>query len=350
MGIAMADIEAAKKLNEKVIVVDAHHDIAIDIVRRRALGERGVFSNLWGRMLHSGGINIQILPIMVADSFLPELGLRNILQSIDAVLNDLEDDDSVLRLATNVSDIDRLLAKGKIVGVLALEGCDGLGGDLAMLRVLYRLGVRMVSLTWNRRNEFADGVGLESYGSGGLSSAGLEALREMNEHHVLCDVSHLAEPGFWDVATHCQGPFIASHSNARAICDHPRNLTDEQLHAVAESRGVVGICFYGGYIDPSDLTASRLVDHIAHIADTIGIEHVGIGSDFLEDGLLDEAKSILAENLADLTLLDLWIPDCRRCEQLPRLTSEMMKRGFSDSDIEKVMGANFMRVFREVWS
>ena len=345
----MADIETAKNLHQKIVVVDAHHDIALDVARRRGSGERATLSGQWGARLRAGGVKVQILPLFVEDHLLPDLGLRDLLRSLEAVRADLDEDDSVMRLAASMGEIDQALADGRIAGVIALEGCDGLGGDPAILRLLYRLGVRMVAFTWNRRNEFADGLG-EGDGAAGLSRSGRVALREMNDHRILCDVSHLAEPGFWDVAKLNQGPFIASHSNARAICGHPRNLTDDQLRAVAKSGGVVGLNFYGGFVDPTQPTTGRLVDHLAHIADTIGIDHVGIGTDFLEDWLLEVAKNTGASALIDPSMFDMWIPDCRRSEQLPAFTAEMLARGFAEADIEKVLGGNFMRVFRQVWA
>jgi len=332
-----------------LVIVDAHHDIAGDVVRRRKLGERGILSGYWGQKLQAGGVKVQILPLFVEDAFLPELGLRKLLEAAEALISDLEEDNGVMRLATTMREIDTALADGVIAGVLALEGCDGLSGDPAMLRALYRLGVRMVAFTWNRRNEFADGI----YGAAspsGLSGAGKIALREMQDHQVICDVSHLAEPGFWDVARFSQAPFVASHSNARAICDHPRNLSDEQLHAIADSGGVVGLNFYGDFVHNSDPTLDRLVDHLSHIADTIGIQHVGIGPDFLEDSLRDVGREALESAGYDPTLAERWIPGCERVEQLPAFTAKLLARGFSEDEIEMILGANFMRLFRQVWT
>jgi membrane dipeptidase len=349
VDILPVDIEAARALTQKLVIVDAHHDIASDVVRRRKLGERGVLSGHWGGKLRAGGVKVQLLPLFVDDLFLPELGLRKLLEAAEAVVSDLEEDGSVMRLAADMREIDGALAEGVIAGVLALEGCDGLSGDPAMLRVLYRLGVRMVSFTWNRRNEFADGI----YGAAsasGLSGAGKTALREMNEQGVICDVSHLAEPGFWDVARLCQGPFVASHSNARAICDHPRNLSDQQLHAVAESGGVVGLNFYGDFVHETDPTLDRLVDHMSHIADTIGIQHVGIGPDFLEDSLREVGRAVLVSAGYDPAVAERWIPGCDRVEHLPAFTARLLARGFAEDEIEMVLGANFMRVFGEVWA
>lgn len=344
----LANLEKAKQLHQEMLVVDAHHDIPMDVLHRRTLGESGVLSGPWGEMLRMGGINVQLLPIFLEDEFLPELGLRQIFQHVEAVISDLEEDDSVMQLATSMSEVDSALAENKIAGVLALEGCDGLSGDPALLRILYRLGVRMVSFTWNRRNKFADGLG-EGPNAGGLSKAGKVALREMNDHHVICDVSHLSEQGFWDVVSLCQGPFVASHSNARAVCDHPRNLTDKQLRAVADCDGVVGLNFAGHFVDAENPTIDRMVDHLVHIVDTIGIDHVGLGPDLLEDWLMERALRLTGDALIDLAKIDFWIPDCKRIEQLPTFTAGMLNRGFGEGDIAKVLGENFLRVFRQVW-
>jgi membrane dipeptidase len=342
-------LETAQALNHKLVVVDAHHDIAGDVVRRRKLGQRGVLSGHWGKNLRAGGVNVQLLPLFVEDTFLPELGLRKLVEAAEAVLSDLEEDNNVMRLATSALEIEGALADGVIAGVLALEGCDGLSGDPAMLRAFYRLGVRMVAFTWNRRNEFADGI----YGAtsaSGLTDAGKTALGEMRDHKVICDISHLAEPGFWDVARLSQGPFVASHSNARAVCDHPRNLSDEQLRAIAESGGVVGLNFYGDFVHESDPTLDRLVDHLSHIADSVGIQHVGLGPDFLEDSLRDLGKEAIESAGYDPALADRWTEGCDRSEQLPAFTARLLARGFSEDEIEMVLGSNFMRVFREVWT
>ncbi|MCZ6531312.1 MAG: dipeptidase [Chloroflexi bacterium] len=344
----MSNTELAQSLNQELVIVDTHHDIAMDVVHRRKLGQKGVLSGHWGDRLRAGGVNVQMLPLFVEDRFLPELGLRKIIEAAEAILSDLEDDSDGMRLATSMREIDEALTDGKIAGVLALEGCDGLSGDPAMLRAMYHLGVRMVSFTWNRRNEFADGT----YGAkspGGLTEAGKTALQEMHEHGVICDVSHLADPGFWDVVRLSQGPFIASHSNAREVLDHPRNLTDDQLRAIAEAGGVVGLNFYAEFVDDDDPSLGRLVDHLLHIAETIGIEHVGIGPDFLEDSLRELAKKAFEDTDYDPDILDRWIPECDGTEKLPEFTAKLLTRGLSKEDIAKVLGANFMRVFRETW-
>ncbi|MCA9906294.1 MAG: membrane dipeptidase, partial [Anaerolineae bacterium] len=274
--------------------------------------------------------------------------LREILRAVEAVLKDAGEDDSVVSLATSGSEIDAALDADKVAGVLALEGGDGLGGDTALLRLLYRLGVRMVAFTWDRRNEFADGTGVIN--PGGLTDAGRAALKEMFAHHVICDVSHLAQPGFWDVIDLAEAPIIASHSNARAVCDHRRNLTDEQIRAIASIGGVIGLNFYGKFVDAEAPSVERMADHLDHIVKLAGIDHVGIGADFLEKPIRDLAKTAYADSPHDPAALDVWIPDCQEVEQLPRFTAVLLERGYSRAEIAKVLGENWLRVFRQVWA
>jgi membrane dipeptidase len=343
-----SSLDQARSLHQGAVVVDAHHDIVLDVIERRRRGEKGVLSQYWGKKLQTGGVNVQLLPLFIENRYLPELGIRKLLQGVDAVLSDLAGDDSVMRLTIRMADVDRALADGRIACVLAVEGCDGLSGDPAMLRILYRLGVRMVAFTWNRRNEFADGT-QSAANPGGLTEAGKVALIEMYQYKVICDVSHLAEAGFWDVARLCPGPFVASHSNARAVRDHPRNLTDDQLRAIAESGGVVGLNFYGDFVDAGHPTLDKLIDHLSHMADIIGIEHIGIGPDFLEDLLRESSGEALVSSGHDAAIVKHWIPDCDRTELLPAFSAKLLDRGFTPHEIHMILGANFMRVFRQVW-
>lgn len=340
-------LQEAVEIHKSLTVVDAHHDIAMDVAKRRLQGARSILSGYWAERLAGGGIKVQVLPIFIEDIFLPSLGLREILRAAEAVLSDVEGDASRLTLATDTAALDGGIASGKITGILALEGCDGLGGDLAMLRLLYRLGVRMIGFTWERRNEFADGTGVAN--PGGLTDAGRAALLEMFANHILCDVSHLAEPGFWDVIKLVQAPIIASHSNARAVCDHPRNLTDAQIRAIAETGGVIGMNFYGKFVDLDDPTVERMADHVEHIANLVGLRHIGIGADFLEKPIRDIAKAAYVYGPHPPSDLDAWIPDCQEVEQLPRFTACLLERGFSRDDLALILGENWLRVFRQVW-
>jgi membrane dipeptidase len=334
-------------LKDKPIVVDAHHDILLDVYPRRQQGATGVLSTRWAPRLHQAGVNVQVLPVYVHRCFLPEMALRRTLQLIEAFHSDLEEDDSQMVAVTCSDDIPAALAAGKIAAILGLEGTDGLGHDLELLRTLHRLGVRIVSLTWNHRTAFADGTG-EQETESRPTRLGREAVHAMNGLRILLDLSHLAERCFFDVLDITDQPVIASHSNARRICDHPRNLTDDQIRALAGNGGVVGLLLQATMIDPENPTLSRCVDHIAYIADLVGIQHVGIGSDLEEDLIGLGVSMPLREAVSSFPNPPGAIQDCGRVEELPNLTAEMVRRGFAADEIVRVLGLNFMRVFEEV--
>jgi membrane dipeptidase len=342
-----SSLERAEALHRRLRVVDCHHDIAMEIASRHHRGGKGGLSAVWAERLREGGVDVQVLPIFVEDMFLPGLGLRETLLTAEALLSDLAYDSSRMTLATDFAGIEAALAEGKIAAIMALEGCDGFGGDPALLRPFYRLGARMVRLTWERRNEFADGTGVIN--PGGLTKAGRQVVSEMFGHRVICDVSHLAEPGFWDVMQLAQAPIIASHSNARSVCDHPRNLTDDQIRAIAETGGVIGLNFFAYYVHPTEATLEALLAHLEHIASLVGLQHVGIGADFLEGPLRDVAKTSLVRSPLDPALLDAWIADCQAVEEVPRFTALLVERGYSDAEIALVLGENWLRVFERVW-
>lgn len=343
----MKFLEEAQALHQELTVVDTHHDIPIEVLYQHKRGKRGVLSGYWAKRLKAGGINVQVMPTYVEDRYLPSLGMREIFRMIEAMLRDLEGDASAMRLAVTMAEIESALAEGKIAGILAMEGCDGLGGDPAILRLLYRLGVRMVALTWDRRNEFADGTGVGN--PGGLTTAGRTAVKEMFAQRVICDVSHLAEPGFWDVIDLAESAIIASHSNSQALCNHRRNLSDDQIRAVAETGGVIGLNFYGKFVDPQTPTLEKLADHCEHMVKLVGIDHVGIGADFLETPIRDLVKTAYLDSEHDPAELDIWVADCEEVETLPRFTAVLLERGFSKEELTKILGQNFMRVFRQVW-
>ena len=333
----MSTLEQAQELHQELTVVDAHHDIPMDVAHQRKIGNSSILSGYWGPRMQQGGINVQIMPCYVESDYLPNLGMREIFRMVEAMLCDAEENDSMVHTSRNFSEIERAVAEDRIASVLALEGCDGLGGDPAILRVLYRLGVRMVGLTWERRNAFADGTGIKN--PGGLTEAGRTAVKEMFVHNVICDLSHLAEPCFWNVIELAEGPVIASHSNAKAVCDHPRNLTNDQLRAIAETGGVIGLNFFGLFVALQEPTLEKLADHCEHMVNLIGIEHVGLGADFL-DGRLRELTGNVYKN---------WIPGCEAVDELPRFTAVLLERGFSKDDLAKILGENFLRVFKQVW-
>ena len=180
------------------------------------------------------------------------------------------------------TELDAALASGRIALVLALESCPGIDADVELLATMHRLGIRVASLTHFGRTALADGSGEDGTG-GRLTRAGVAALAEMERLGILFDVSHLGAAGVDHVLELAIRPVIATHSSARAVRDHRRNLGDSHLKEIAAGGGVVCVNFFAGFIDESEHTVDRLVDHVEHIAAVAGIDHVGIGPDFLKE-------------------------------------------------------------------
>jgi membrane dipeptidase len=321
--------ERARGLHARALVVDTHCDTILAMVRgERRLGIASDKGHLDLPRLRQGGVGAQFFAVYIEPQYKPDLGLERALEVMDVFFAELEASPDQVELARGVADIRRLHAAGKIAAVLAIEGGEAIGSNLSNLRILYRLGVRSMGLVWNQRNLIADGVGERRTG-GGLSNFGVEVVHEMNRLGMAVDVSHLSDPGFWHVAEVCLGPFLATHSNARAVCDHPRNLTDDQIKALARSGGVMGLNFAPAFVSAQQASLDGLLDHLDHIVALVGPDHVGLGSDF--DGI-----SHTPEGLPDVTAM-------------PRITEGLVSRGYSDEQVLQFLGGNHLRVLEEVW-
>jgi membrane dipeptidase len=338
----------AMEFHQKSVVVDLHHDIAEDVIKRRQLGETDVLRRVWLPRLKKAGIKVQVFPIFIDSAFLPEMALRRELAMIHYLLDEFEKNSDEIILARDFKDVEAGLASRKLVALLALEGAEAIDSELTVLGILHRLGARMASLTWNRRTLFADGAD-KRLGAAGLTKLGGDLVRRMEELRILVDLSHLSEASFWSLLDIAQRPVIASHSNARALCDHPRNLTDDQIRAIGERRGLIGVFIHPAVIDPSRPTISRVVDHIDYLAALAGIDHVGIGTDFIADlSGIDQTPTgewMMPPEVAHATISGL-----AESVDLPNLTDELLRRGFASEDIHKILGGNALRVFREAWS
>jgi len=326
--------KSPQMIHKEAIVVDAHCDTLMQLLPEglwgrepRKLGERSEKGHVDLPRLVEGGVDCQVFAIYTARQENEPWALRTALRMIDAFNRECSSNEGIT-LALSYGDIIEANDRGRVAAILSLEGCEPLMGDPALLRIFHRLGVRMASLTWNWRNPFADGVGSKRAESR-LTEAGVEALREMERLGIVYDVSHLSDSCFWDVVELKRGPFIASHSNCRAICNHPRNLTDEMIKAIAAAGGVIGMNFSPSFICEGKATVERLVDHIDHIVELVGPDHVGLGSDF--DGI-----GTTPEGLEDVS-------------KMPNITGELIRRGYSEKDVKKILGENFLRVFREVF-
>src|SRR4051794_11880231 len=238
----------------------------------------------------------------------------------------------VLRLARDGQELDAAVAEGVLAAFLHVEGAEPIGPGLDELEVLYAAGLRSLGLTWSRPNRFATGVPFEFPGSPdqgpGLTGDGRRLVTACDELGILVDCAHLNGRGFWDVAELTDGPLVVSHSNAHAVCPSPRNLTDEQLRAVGERDGLVGLNFHVGFLRPDgaedpDTPIETLVAHAAHIAEVAGVDAMGLGSD------LDGAT--MPNELADVS-------------RLPALFDTLSAAGFTDEDLGKVAWGNWRRV------
>ena len=321
------------------MIFDGHCDTLISIRDGdRRLGERcqvqpdgGVISSQHIDLprLLEGGVTAQIFACFVRQQFLPSDATNEALRLIDAFYRALDENPEALLLATTAADVEQAKAEGKVAGVLSLEGAEALEGDLAMLRTFYHLGLRALGLTWNWRNQAADGLG-ESRTGGGLTEFGVALVREANRLGLILDIAHLAPAGVRDVLELSEAPVVASHANARALCDHHRNLTDEQLAGIAASGGLVGVTYVPSFLaqEHQDASLEKVLDHIDYIVKTIGLDHVGLGSDF--DGF------------------DGVLPGLEDVSHLPALTAGLVARGYSDEKVAQILGGNYLRVFRQV--
>ncbi len=266
----------------KLPMADCHDDLLMGVVHQRERGHDDPFGDYWLPQLRAGGVVLQVLPIYTEEQFIGEGALRRALRYVEAAWSMAERHRDDVALVTTASQMRAAIDSGRIAMLLAFEGMEPVGHDIDVIDSFWRLGVRMASLTWNRRTVFADGLG-ESATGAGLSSLGVAAIERMEQLGMIVDVSHLSDAGFEHIARISTRPFIASHSSCRAVHGHPRNLTDAMLHTIAGSGGFVGMNAFGGFVGDDDPGVDTFVDHVAHAVEVIGADRVGLGLDFVAD-------------------------------------------------------------------
>lgn len=321
--------EIAEEIHKNSIIIDGHCDTVhnfLNPARKYSFHKKNSRGHVDLPRLKEGGVKVQVFAIYVESKYNPWRSLERCLELYDYFLRNMEDNQEEIELAHSLKEIYSIYQKGKIAAFLSVEGGEVLQGRLEVLRVLYRLGIRILTLTWNHRNQLGDGV-YEKVTGGGLTRFGRKVVKEMNRLGMIIDVSHLSEPGFWDVLEFSEYPVMASHSNAAALCPHPRNLSDRQLKALGEKGGMVGVNFCPSFVSDENPKLKVLLDHIDHIVNLIGIEHVGIGSDF--DGI-DQA----VEGLEDIS-------------KITNITSGLINRGYGERDIKKIWGENYLDLFKK---
>ena len=327
--------------------------------------------------LVESGITAQFMSAWVDSPYAktPGASYARALQYVDVIHAFVKRHPERLTFATTAAEVRRAKQDGKVAVFIGLEGGHAIEGSLERLRDLYGRGVRYMTLTWNNGNTWAgSSIGVDGSRQGGLTDFGRTVIREMNRLGMLVDLSHVSDSTFFDAIAASSAPIIASHSSARALNDVPRNLSDDQLRAVAKNGGVVNVNFYSRFLDPefrsrvdaldATIAAERraaraapgtdtatvmtridarrdsvfaaipptpfhvLIDHFDHIAKVAGVDHVGIGSDF--DGV-----SALPSGMEDVT-------------RLPRIAQALLNRGYSDANVAKMLGGNMMRVMSVV--
>ena len=323
--------------------------------------------------LIEGGVDAQVLAVWISPRFVPNRAIKRTLRLVDAVYRQLEKYPDQIELALTEADVRRIVESERVAIILGIEGGHAIEDDMASLRMFYELGVRYMTLTWMNTNNWADAAG-DTAKWNGLNELGVDVVKEMNRLGMIIDVSHVSDDTYFDVLRETCAPVIASHSCARHLCDHFRNMSDEMLRALAANGGVIGINFYSGYLDSGfakassplwdamhaerrrlhaeyegdeegfrkafsayrenqiaklpTVPASAIVDHIMHVISVAGVEHVAFGSDF--DGV-----SFLPEGI-------------RGCQDVPKITELLVERGLPEADIRKILGENFLRVMKAV--
>ncbi|WP_419921318.1 dipeptidase [Candidatus Poriferisodalis sp.] len=281
-------------------VADSHNDLLLAVLHQRERGHADPFGDYWLPELRAGGVDLQFLPIFTEDQHVGEGALRRALLLLEQARHLADVHAADVAIVETRDELQQALASNRIALLLALEGSEPLGADLALLETFFRLGVRCMSLTWNRRTMMADGVGEAATGAG-LAALGIDAVAEMERLGMVVDVSHLSAAGVRHVADIATRPFVATHSSCHALCPHPRNLTDGQMRQIAASGGVIGINAFGGFLAHESPTVADYLSHISHAIGVVGDAAVGLGPDFIDD-LLHTIDPILGAGLVD--------PDC----------------------------------------
>lgn len=364
----------ALEIHRKAIVVDTHNDILsmmTDDNYDLGVSSVGKYHTDIARM-KQGGLTAEFFSVYIDRSFARDGGsARRTLDMIDYVYRAAERYPNDLMMSYSTADIRRAKKQNRIAALMGIEGGHAIEDSLMALRDFYRLGIRYMTLTHNNTNNWADAC-CDTAKHNGLSDFGKDVVREMNRIGMLIDISHVSDKTMSDVLDVSKAPVIASHSSARALGDRPRNIPDDLLRRIGKNGGVVMVNFYPGFIDAKVIAAAKerdarlkpeldqlketykddakklaeetnkllaanplpttplsvLIDHFDHIAKVAGVDHVGIGSDF--DGVPS-----LPVGMEDIS-------------KLPNITYELLKRGYSEKDVKKVLGDNFMRAFAEV--
>ena len=260
---------------------DCHNDLLLGVTFQRDLGVDDLFGTFWLPQLRAGNLDLVVLPVYTEDWFTGEAALRRSLTTIETARAMAARHAEDVTLVTTAGQLREAIHAGRIALVLAFEGMEPVGADIDLIDTFWHLGVRMASLTWNRRTPFADGLGERRTGAG-LTKLGVQAVERMQKLGMIIDVSHLSDAGFDQIAEIATRPFVASHSSCRDVFDHPRNLDDQRLRTLAAAGGFAGMNAMGDFVGDGS-TVDTYLDHVDHAVRLIGADHVALGVDFLAD-------------------------------------------------------------------
>ena len=315
--------ERALALHRRVPVVDAHCDTISFVLDDRTdmVGGDARMQVDVPRLL-AGGVGIQVLACWNEAEYSGHASFARCMAKVGAFhrLARLHG----LRHITRPAQLD----EPGLGFVLSMEDAAPVMGSDVHLEALYAAGIRMIGLTWNGRNELADGVGVGAK-PGGLTDVGKHIVAQMGELGIVVDLAHVSEPSFWDVVEQHDKPLAVSHANAKAVWEHRRNLTDDQIRAIHKSGGVIGVTYVPAFLAAEDVTVDSVVRHIDHMCEVAGPEVVGLGSDF--DGISTTPKGLEHAGCA------------------PALTAALLQRGYTEADVEKIVSGNWLRVFKANW-
>ena len=314
------------------MIFDTHADILTDISQCRKIGMKNIFKNRHLENLKNGKVKAGIFVIWI-DPYTVDDTREEMIQTLKYVSCEVLESKELFKIIKNKDDFKADTDEKQIQMIMGVEGLKCIGGDLEFLELLYMYGVRHVSLTWNEANELATGV--DGNKDRGLTTLGEEAIKKLESLNIIVDVSHANEKTFWDIIEISKKPVIASHSNCKTICDHKRNLTDNQIKAIGQNGGFIGVNIHKNFVSKHKelQNIDTLINHIDHIVKLIGINHIGFGFDFCE--YLDEGENTNIKGLINVS-------------KVQDIIVSLKRRGYSENDIEKISYKNFEDIINKL--
>ena len=334
----------AHEMLKNNVVVEGHRDV-YEQLYRKSLGEANPLRDAIAPRLIRDGINVSVYAIS-GDSYSHTQNtgryLETALENIDMFLEEAPRSEGMISLIKTRSDLPDKVRTGSIAFILHFEGGMPLQGSIHQLRNFYRLGLRSMQLTWNFRNELGDGV-WENRTKGGLTRFGVEVIKEMNRLGMVVDLAHMNREGFFQALDAAEAPLIVSHANACGMLDNPRNLADDQIKAIAQQGGLVGILALPERVAKKDATLDDLLKHLDYMVELVGVEHLALGLDFIKyDGprTLKDQHHPLHERS--------YVKDFEEIEDLPKLVDGLARRGYKENEIALILGGNHLRVLKTI--